>query len=319
MAENALISGEVALWKAGQYAQTPKINVMAWMQERTPTVIPSLGYIPKTEKGAPEIKYDFGGETGSRMTYKTVGGKQTSGLRTEPSLKSMGELPGLETGNRGTAQYIRQQDFRGRPLSETMKPMDLSKAQGKQSAIAFQIMTEELPFVEQRSARGRAPAIATGFGFYQTQVPRARVQAEQIFSTGQEQRRKETVAQTMSFEVMQGQRQRQAMSGMAELRYPVLSEGESRKARNREALIQEQLWGAGTTSGSRSGLIPFSTQGLRNITDQTVRQTPRQTARRYLHCLRLRQTAAWRRPPLPPAFSAAWIMASLSRAVVLLT
>ena len=87
--------------------------------------------------------------TGSRMGgTRVIGGKTTSALSSEPSLKSIGrEISSGSTTSTGFAEK-RSIDFRGSPASQTMKPMGKQAKGTKQSAAIISQMREPLPTVE---------------------------------------------------------------------------------------------------------------------------------------------------------------------------
>ena len=94
--------------------------------------------VPKTMgEGIP------GGITASRMGTKTVGGKEVPGLRSEPSLKSMGVSEKITPSSSGGGRIGGQRlDFRNAPRG-AMKPM----TNIKQSAILFP--QEQMPMMER--------------------------------------------------------------------------------------------------------------------------------------------------------------------------
>lgn len=311
---------KASIWAANldiAMQQTPDIAIKAWMQERAPKITPSIGYIPKGEKGAPLIRQDYGGDIGgSRMGYKMVGGKQVGSLRVEPSLQAMGkefgtaELGGTEKGG----MYITKQDFRGRPLSETMKPLDLS--QTKQSAAAIQMYrTEQLPGIEPMTAPSRAPAITTGLISFGMQVPRARVQTEEIFAettrtqrkqqsfmkaiepsfaitpatqyrqifatemvTGQQKKQREAQTQMMSMEVMQGQRSRQVQRQAAVFGTDQLFK-RSQESIRRQGFVAEELTGTRQRRDIITGFDIRQTSEQKQRQETATRQTTEQSTR----------------------------------------
>jgi enamine deaminase RidA (YjgF/YER057c/UK114 family) len=161
-----------------------------------------------------------------------------------------------------------------------MKPMDLSKAQAKQSATALQMYrTEQLPGMEPMTAPGRAPTMAGGFSFFSTQVPRARAQTEelfgetttrqtqrqrqeftkvispsfmvtpvsqrrQVFATEptftQSQKQREAQATMMSMDVMQGQRQRNVQQQATEFSFDQTTR-RSQESRRRQDFVTDQF------------------------------------------------------------------------------
>jgi len=164
-AEGALV--EAAYGKVG--TQSLRIAAKSYLQELTAKQTPEQMLWKATgkgEEGAPTIRKGGGGEAGQAITQAA------------PSEKLFGGRI-------------------GRP-SETMKPWDLT--QTKQSATAIQMYrTEPLPGTEQMAApSGRAaPAIAAGL--FQIQVPRTKVQTEEIFGeTATRQRQQQSFIQTIT-------------------------------------------------------------------------------------------------------------------------
>lgn len=165
-AERALISGETKSWEVIQKSKTPGITLKAAWQERGYTVgwegsprysytiqkKPSTQFLSIGEPGGignigDRIKPSVGG-TGvtlktkpafERISTKTVGGVKVSGLSMERPAKSTSSF-GEVTKSKTIGQ---SSDFRGRPTSDTMKPM------GKRAFSESVVITEKLPGFEQ--------------------------------------------------------------------------------------------------------------------------------------------------------------------------
>lgn len=176
-----------------------KISALSFMQELRPSGMPTLGYVPKGGEGAPAIRRDIGGgSSDGRITTKTVGGKQVSGLKAESPLRSIGERGTgiIEEGATRDLSIGRSQDFRGRPVSETMKPMDLGASQTKQGATAIQIMTEPLPRLEPATVGTRALPRIPISPYFRMDVPATQQEIKQ--RTIQETRVIETTEPTFT-------------------------------------------------------------------------------------------------------------------------
>lgn len=91
------------------------------------------------------------GQPPARFRKTMAGGRERMGLAKEPSLASMGIKESIKGAGEKGRPMGQRMDFRGKPVSEKMKPMDKSslgyrgaRAAGSQELI----MTEKLPVVE---------------------------------------------------------------------------------------------------------------------------------------------------------------------------
>jgi hypothetical protein len=139
------------------------------------------------EAGRPSTKTGGTPDSGPSKFRKTiVGGRERMGLAKEPSLKSMGIREGPAAGTSPMEGAGRRtgyaQDFRGKPLSEKMKPMrpetygvketGAKQAAGGRSAL----LTEQLPRIEgmpEVAVRGQQQQFRSFGAVFQAQ-PRGR-------------------------------------------------------------------------------------------------------------------------------------------------
>jgi hypothetical protein len=171
----------------------------------------------------------------------------------------LGETPETRT-KIGTAQ-----DWRGHPASETMKPWDLSKAQGKQSAISLSIMTERLPSMEPITAPARMPgrmSLPQSLVLMQVprptfemgdmttmalmQVPKPKIEMENInvmtILSTRTKREDQLFAVPMAMGVFYGQRQQQIQQQAIGLGFGQTLK-QSQESLRREAIITDQFTG----------------------------------------------------------------------------
>jgi hypothetical protein len=110
----------------------------------------SAGRVTRGGRGGGIIE---GGGGTTRITgTKVVGGRTIPSLGTEASLRSQGINPSGVSGETGAGNIGQRYDFRGRPASETMKPMGKSGAGVQAAGLESLVMTESLPDIASASA-----------------------------------------------------------------------------------------------------------------------------------------------------------------------
>lgn len=265
--EGGVSKGLTALGKVGHttYGETP----IAFAGVTTPFKEPGA---PSITKGKPPE-----GGTGKRVTQeKVIGGRVVSGLAAEPSLKAMG-ISEKPSGLKGR-QTFRSVDFRGKPSSERMKPMDLSKT--KQAAgQGLRLLTEELPSVEGMTQGkvtprpvGVIPVIIPRTEFANVRVSELLrrelgvIESAQMQRAGQERVSEEALKRRMEFTQSLGVKP--------------ISEGQTKQEQQREVLRETRVTQMQTPS-LKIDVIPTSKvtqkQTVRQVTTATRITTPRET------------------------------------------
>jgi hypothetical protein len=238
---------------------------------------PDLSAAPKEAPTRPS--QFFTPEQPGRIGTKVVGGKTVGGLKPEPSLKSMGVF---EEVPKGAAEKTYGGKI-GKP-SETMKPWDISKSGGKQSAISLSVMSEQLPGMEPMQAPGRMPA-QQSYGFAPMQVPRARAQVEEMF-TAPAQRQRFLMEQPSFLIPQQRTRQRQELVQVIQPEFQqtqkkglgvMFSQEFAQTSRQKQREAQAMMMSQEVMQGQRSQQV--QRQRTEFSFDQTSRSAQRQRER----------------------------------------